>query len=301
MAKKFYPVKNDIMFHSFFADPEQLDNLADLVKAVLGIPKSEKLEVELKDPRTTLERLGDKGCVLDLMLKLSDGRMVDVEIQLQVCSWIWHRVLYYMAKMVVGQVGAGSANYRFNDTISILITDEKLFKNDSIGHHKFSFYDVENQVTIPQILSIHTLELPKLETMLEDSALYDWLSFVSAESEEELKMIVERNPEFEKPAQKVIKLNATERLRLEIEDKERIALQRGTEISCARDEGIALGIEQGLVRGIEQGIKQGLEKRVVLDSKETVLNALKAGLSLDTIRVLTGLPQNEIETFANEI
>jgi len=78
-------------------------------------------------------------------------------------------------------------------------------------------------VELTDIIEIHSLELDKLPEGADGTQLYDWARFINAESEEELNMIAERNPEVGKAVVKLRELSADERARdlYERREKER--------------------------------------------------------------------------------
>jgi len=63
---------------------------------------------------------------------------------------------------------------------------QRINKNSSRYHHRFTFYDQEAGVEFSDIIEIHSLELNKLPDRTDGTELYDWAKFINAESEEEL-------------------------------------------------------------------------------------------------------------------
>ena len=59
-------------------------------------------------------------------------------------------------------------------------------------------------------------------------------------------------------------------------------------------QGIAQGISQGISQGIAQGINQGIAQGRTLAIKENAKNALKLGLPIEQIALITGLSKEEI-------
>ena len=97
--------------------------------------------------------------------------------------------------------------------ISIVITEEKLIAGSPKYHHRFTLYDAEAGVELSDIIEIHTLELGKLPEGADGTELYDWAKFIDAETEEELKMVAERNPQIGNAAVRLRELSADERAR----------------------------------------------------------------------------------------
>ena len=60
------------------------------------------------------------------------------------------------------------------------------------------------------------------------------------------------------------------------------------------ERGLAQGINQGFSQGIAQGISQGIAQGRTLAIKENAKNALKLGLPIEQIALITGLSKEEI-------
>ena len=117
------------------------------------------------------------------------------------------------------------------------------------------------------IIEIHTLELKKLPDGADGTELYDWAKFIAADTEEELNMIAERNPQVAQAVVKLRELSADERARDLYERREK----------ARRD--IAA------------------EKRWALKQQalEIAKKLLELGLAIDSIVLATGLTHEEIE------
>ena len=110
-------------------------------------------------------------------------------------------------------MGSGDDFNSIKKVISIVITDEKLIPTSPKYLHRFTFYDSEAKVELSDLIEIFTLELEKLPKSTDGTTLYDWASFIAAESEEELMMIAERNPQVGEAIVKFRELSADERTR----------------------------------------------------------------------------------------
>lgn len=60
------------------------------------------------------------------------------------------------------------------------------------------------------------------------------------------------------------------------------------------NQGFSQGIAQGINQGISQGISQGIAQGRTLAIKENAKNALKLGLPIEQIALITGLSKEEI-------
>jgi len=155
--------------------------------------------------------------------------------------------------------------------ISIIITDEDLIQDNPNYHHRFVFYDSEAAVEFSDIIEIHTLELRKLPERDDGTELYDWVKFIAAETEEELNMVAEMNPQMRKAVVKLQELSADESARDLYERREKARRDIDSRERWARAEGRAEGraeereIWQNAVAGKDAEIAR--LKKQLTDSK----------------------------------
>jgi len=123
------------------------------------------------------------------------------------------RIVFYDARLITEQLNQGDKYSKINQVISIIITNKTLVEGSSRYHHRFTLFDLDVKIEFSDIIEIHTLELQKLPEEPDGTKLYDWAKFIDAETEEELNMTAERNPEVKKAAVRIVELSADERAR----------------------------------------------------------------------------------------
>jgi predicted transposase/invertase (TIGR01784 family) len=235
------PVKNDLIFRMFFADERNKEHLIALLKAVLRIPEEEYDDIEIADPLLLPDYIDDKYAVLDVKLYTKSKKIVHIEIQLQVTAALKKRILFYTSKLITEQIGSGSNYNEIQNVISIIITDQTLIHDDNIYRHRFTFHDCEAKINFSDLVEINTIELDKLPEATDGSPLYDWAKFIDAQTEEELTMIAERNPQVKEAVVKLRRLSADEQARWEYETKEKIRMDTAMFEQWAREEGMQEG------------------------------------------------------------
>jgi len=211
--KIFLPVKSDVIFRLFFADERNLEELTCFLKSVVKLPEGDYSVLEVSDPHLLREFDGDKLAIVDVKLKTRSGKIVHIEIQLQVTPALQRRIVYYGAKLITEQIGSGDDYEKIKKVISIIITEEKLIPKSERYHHRFTMYDPGAGVELTDIIEIHTIELGKLPPDTDGTELYDWACFIAASSEEEMAVVAERNPQVGKAVMKFRELSADERAR----------------------------------------------------------------------------------------
>jgi len=226
--KTILPVKSDVIFRLFFADERNEEFLIGFLKSVLRLPEDDYNAIEIVDPHLLREYDGDKLGIIDVKLRTKSRKVVHVEIQLSVTPDMRERIIFYDAKLITEQIGSGDEFSVIQKVISIVITDEQLIPDSPKYHHRFTFYDPEAGVELSDLIEINTLELPKLPEGTDGTQLYDWAKFIAAESEEELKMLEERNPQVAKAVVKFRELSADERARDLYERRERARIDQAS-------------------------------------------------------------------------
>jgi len=219
--RPFLPVKYDIIFRLFFADERNIDELVCFLKSILKLHDDDYNEIEIADPNLLIDYVGDKNAIIDIKLYTKSRKVIHIEIQLEVSTFLKRRIIFYNSKLVTEQLGFGNDYENINKVISIVITKEKLISNSLKYHHSFLFYDSEADVEFTDIVEIHTLELCKLPKITDGTTLYDWARFINAETEEELLMSAENNPQIQKAVVKLRTLSADERARDMLERREK--------------------------------------------------------------------------------
>ena len=269
------PVKNDAVFRLFFGDERNVEFLESFLKSVLKLPETEYEALEIVDPHLLRESLRegalDKLAVIDVKLKTKSGNVINIEIQLDLRPDLKQRIVFYDAKLITEQLKDGESYGNLNRVITILVTEDALFASDQRYHHRFTFYDKEAQVEFSDMIEINTLELSKLPKSKDGTLLYDWASFIAADTEERLTMASVNSPVIQKAVLKLRELSADEETRELYELREK----------ARRDE---IWIREG---GRKEGRQEGRQ--------EVAKKLLAKQRPIDEIMDLTDLTRDEIE------
>lgn len=306
------PVKSDVIFRLFFGDERNRDSLVGFLKSVLCLPEDDYDVIEIVDPHLLPEFSSDKLGIIDIKLYTKSRNVIHIEIQLSVSAHMRRRILYYAAKLITEQIARGDDYDVIHKVISIVVLDENFFRADARYHHRFKLYDGEADLELTDLLEVNTLELQKLPEGTDGTQLYDWASFIAAESEEELTMLAERNPEVGKAVVKLRELSADERvrdtyfrqemLRRDIADQKKTAHSKGREegLREGRKEGVREGRKEGMREGLDKGLREGLDKGLREGRRDVARNALRKGISIVDVMSFTGMTREELEGIVSE-
>ena len=270
---KLLSPKVDIIFKLLFGDERSIEILIDFLKAVLNLPDDEFEEVTIVDPHLLREYDGDKLGILDVKVKTRTKKVIDIEIQVKIKPHFIERVVFYQSKMITEQIGAGKDFSKIQRVINIIITDENIIDEYEGGemkyHHRILPCDVDTGYQFTNIKEINILELKKLPTTDDGTNLWAWMKFLTAESKEELDMLV-----VERPQMKIGK-----------------AVARLEELSQDEKARMLYESRQMLEWDIQLGQQQASDNRAV----EIAKKLLSLGLSITDISASTGLTYDDIE------
>ena len=285
--------KSDYIFKLLFGDMRNIDILTEFLKSVLKIPHDDYEKLTIVDPFLKREDVNDKMGILDVKLHTRSGRVLDVEIQVLEVPQMSERIIFYTSKMVTEQIRKSDNFDAIKPVISIIIMDFNLIKDSAHYHNSYRLYDNNTQSLFTDLIQVDTLELRKLPKKTDNTDLFDWLSFLKAEREEEYAVLASKSPVLNKAYGVLKELSQDERIRMIEEAREK---QRRDEASRLRG-AMQKGIEKGLKQGIEQGIEQG-EKNAKIN---IIQNALVMNMNIDYIAKLVKLSVDEVRQIADEI
>jgi predicted transposase/invertase (TIGR01784 family) len=269
---ELFSPKEDLVFKLLFGDARHIDLLTAFLQAVLPLDKDEYEEVQLLSPMLSTETPIDKQSILDVKVKTKRGTLIDVEIQVLNQPALRQRILYYASKMITEQIGESGQYDAIRPVITILITDFTLIRENAHYHHCFRLYDPDTGATFTRHLEIHTLELTKVKD--DQTILGLWLEFLKVKTEEELRMLAEKDAGIKKAATRLMELSADETARAIREAQIKARRDHFGQIAYARQEGEAIGEARG--------------------RRATARSLLRMGIALETIISATGLSKEDI-------
>ena len=271
---------SDYVFKRIFGDPNNLyDILADFLKAVIPDLQNDELEkIILRDTHVLPNIQDDKFCILDVMVELKSGKLIDIEVQVINRKDMEQRTCFYLSHLVSSQLSSGERYKNIKPTIAIIITKYDWIKDSKSYHNTYKFFDKENNSYFGDTMTIHTIELTKLKNDDAKNELYNWIKFFNAKSKEEFKMASDTSEAIAKAVKKVEELSLDENARKEYEMREKALKDYNSVIFDAKAEGIKEGIEKGVKEGIKEGEMKGKIEAVVeliLETKMSVDEAMK--------------------------
>ena len=244
---------NDYAFKRLLGSEENKPLLQDLLECILDLSPEDVSELELMDKELIKEDLSDKTGILDVKLQLTNGTVIDIEIQSSWNASFVKRTLFYWAKMYTADFKAGESYDSLHKCITINIIAEPFPLNKAV-HSQYLLQEKEKHTMLTDVLEIHFLDLQAAKRLKEErksqrSRLINWLKFIGTSDKEERQMLATTSPILKMLNEKidVLTLSPVERKLYEsrMKLKSDIATISESQFNAGRQEGKSLGLAEG--------------------------------------------------------
>lgn len=301
-------MKDDIMFKAFFSKIGNEKYLKDFLSAIIG----EDLEIKEVIHDARLEQLAreQKYGILDLEVKLKNGEIINIEMQMQNHNNMEKRTTFYASKKITEQLGNGVIYDNIKKVIVIAILDytyldvpEYVTKTVRVAE-KHRDYQINNEV------EYYYIELDKFRKENPDmkEKINQWLAFIDMERGDLLEMAKKENNLVKEANEKYniltgeeeIKRLAEIRLMSEMEEQAALSTARERGKKQGMEEGKKQGMEEGKKQGMKEGKKQGIEEGERIQQIKIAKELLKTSMSMNEIEKITKLSKSEIEQINNK-
>ena len=277
--------KLDVVFQALFGEVGNESITKGFLETILE-RKIDSIDLS-RNPILRREFKDEKLGVLDIIAKLDENEICNIELQIVDKKNIIERILYYWSRLYSRQIKSGEDYKILQKAIVILITDFKIENLEELDYHsrwKIMEDKQGKKIILTQKLEIDIIELPKIiGKEKEQDNLLDWLYFLENPKSERVTEKMKENENLKEAVKKLDNLSEDERM-------QRIADLRQKAIM---DEKAIY--EKGLEVGIEKGIMEGSQKEKI----EIAKKMLELKIDKETIAEATGLTEQEIEKNLN--
>jgi predicted transposase/invertase (TIGR01784 family) len=239
MSLPILPPTNDWVFKLLFGDERHKDNTIALLRSFVDLP-DEDLDISFMDTALKPEAEDDKAGIVDIKLKTTSGKLIDVEIQVNPFPELGKRISFYKSKLIVEQIGEGERYDIIQRVICICILDYELFPGTAEYLNRFRFYNAENGLCFEGIPEeVYVIELPKVPEESDGRAVWDWLRFLCSKEREDFEMIAGKNPEVRGAVNTLYRLSEDPELRARMEYREKARKDQATLMHTSFQQGVA--------------------------------------------------------------
>lgn len=269
--------KYDAVFHALFCDKN-----VRLVEAFVGAILKTKIKIkEMNKNRIMHNDYPDyKVQILDLLMELESGEICHTEVQLAHVKNENERMLCYWAKTYSSQLLRGKKYESLKPTISIIIVDHIMDKQNTIDTLD-SYWEIVNNKDTQQVLTNHfkmyIIEIPKALKLYEKNkrdSLAQWMMFLNDPNNKEVSKIMTENEDIQEARDKVKEMSEDIYTRNELTREIMAEMDYVGSMDYAR----------------EEGMKKGTDKA----KKKIAIAMHKAGMSIEQIVSITGLTREQV-------
>jgi predicted transposase/invertase (TIGR01784 family) len=244
--------KVDFAFKRVFGDQRNDEILIHLVNAILRL-SDPIVSIEILNPFNDKDFADDKLTILDVKARDQAGRILHVEVQIQLPKFFHARILYYWAGNYHRQLREGAPFTHLRPTFTICLLNQKMFPQVEDYHLTFGLHHLEHRLCFSDHLQIHVLELPKFTRSLHE--LRDeqdkWMYFFLHAENMDTDALPEpfREPIYQRTAKELLMLTKDEILRERYEARQMAIRDLISQLEEAREDGLEKGLEKGLEQG----------------------------------------------------
>jgi predicted transposase/invertase (TIGR01784 family) len=288
--------KVDFVFKRIFGVEENKGILLDFLNVVLKDTEPQPIvDLQILNPYIEKQALQGKLSILDINARTSDGKQVNIEIQLYNRYDIDKRTLYYWSKLYSGQLEESQKYKELRKTITINILNFNFIPTERY-HNVFHLREDHTSFVLTDDLEIHFMELPKLHEVrvtLSDK-LVKWLLFLKGVQKQELWEEISMNePSLLKAMDTLEFLSQNEEARRLYEIRQKMLHDEASMIDGAKEEGKKEGRIEGRIEGEIEGR--------IEEKRQFALKLLQRGMTVTDVTEISELSEDEVRRLQDNI
>lgn len=289
--------KLDVVFQALFGEVGNESITKGFLETILE-RKIDSIDLS-RNPILRREFKDEKLGVLDIIAKLDENEICNIELQIVDKKNIIERILYYWSRLYSRQIKSGEYYKILQKAIVILITDFKLENLEELDYHsrwKIMEDKQGKKIILTQKLEIDIIELLKIiGKEKEQDNLLDWLYFLENPKSERVTEKMKENENLKEAVKKLDNLSEDEKMQRIADLRQKAIMDEKAIYEKGLEVGIEKGMKEGIQRGIEKGIMEGSQKEKI----EIAKKMLELKIDIETIAKATGLTEQEIEKILN--
>ena len=277
-------IRFDKVFKAVFTrgTPASKGALSHLISALIGREVS-VASINANEP--PIDNLQDRQIRFDIFCKTTNGELVNIEMSLNPASFEPVRLEFYAGRLFTRQDirGPDKSYGDLKETYQITILSKGQFFPDEAFLHTFEYYDPVHGVSLNGRSRIITLELSKLDRVVEKPtenmnvqeywAVY-FRYLTDKSKRQKINEILEREEGIAMASEVLIEITEDEKEWVRQMSELKYQLDTQSYIVEAKRIGRKEGVEEGRQEGRQEGLKEGERK---------IIDLLKSGKSPEEI------------------
>ena len=276
-ADDIIDIRIDRVFKAVFTrnTPESRGALSKLISTLI----CREVSVEaISASEPPVDDLWERQIRFDINCKTETGELVNIEMSLNPTSFEPVRLEYYTGKLFTGQgIRGRGKNYGSpKRAYQIAILAKKRFFADQGFFHTFEYYDPINGISLNGKTKIITLELSKLDKVVEKpiketSSQERWALFFEyltvKEKRGKINEVIEQEEGIAMASKELMKFSKDEIERARLISEEKYIVDSRTRIYEAKLEGMRKGVRKGKLEIIDL-LKSGKSPEEIIGEYE---------------------------------
>lgn len=299
---RYLDPKADLTFKKVFGEHEDL--VISLLNALLPLRADEEvIEVEYLPAELVPDNPLRKNSIVDVRCVDAVGRQFIVEMRMVWSPEFLQRVLFNSAKAYVRQLDKGFDYSLLKPVYSLNLVNDIFEPQLPEYYHYFKLVHEEHTEKVIDGLHLVFVELPKFtpHSMSEKKMQVLWLRYLTEikDGTEKIPQELLDNAETGK-AISVLETSSYNDAQLASYDKfwDTISIEK-TLYNSGERKGREEGLMEGEAIGMEKGRAEGMAEGRAEEKRKIASGMKQAGIPLETIAVITGLPLEEVKSISS--
>ena len=245
----------------------------------------------------------DRNIRFDINCRIKNGERINVEMCFNPGFYESDRLEYHVGRLFTSQQIKGEKGYHnLKKTYQIAILAKQSFFSDNEFFHCYEYYDKIRNISLNGKTQIITVELTKLDKIIEKPVIelsvqerwalyFEYLTNIKYR--DTINEIIKHEEGITMATKALMRITRSDREWAYRESKLKYELDRQSLIYETKREGIAEGIAEGVVKGRKEGISQGelnkaldIARNMKTKGRPSAQIAEDTGLSLEEINNL---------------
>ena len=269
---------NDVFFKSLLGDINRKNLTLNFLNDILNKDEEHYFtDINFLDKQSLPDNEEGKAPELDIVAKLNDGSLVNIEVQIAKQEDYSKRALFYWSRLYAYQLPKGHHYSELKPTISINLLNFNHFSHDRY-HSSHHVRDDIDQSILTNDLEMHFIELKKFKfsDIKKLKRADTWIAYFSSKcTDEERKVIAMTNPAIKEALNYEMLFSQDEVKRREYELQEKAIRDYNATMLYNRKEAKREGKQE--------------------EKYENAVRGLKNNISLDAISTITGLTIEQLK------
>ncbi len=304
-SKLLNPRVDYVFKHIFGSDDSKSGSeaLRSLLSAVMEMPPERVEGLKIRNSEFPGDSRGGKCIRLDLLVQLTDGMKINVEMQVEglALDRQMKRVLFYLCRLFTAGRQAGLDYDDLRPTVSIVFTERIHHPDDAEAVHVYRMRGMGEELT--DALEVRIVEMKKANLekgLTTDDPLAGWLCFLEfGEGKEVARMLAEKGPGFAQAFSRLDELSFEDDEWVVAFEREKALLWEAMNrhyYEHHMEEELAKAAARAEKAVAEATAEGRSEERV-----ETIRRLLALGLETAVVAEGTGSTSEEVERIRNEV